>query len=142
MDLGAAAPGKALPVVGRCVLCCRRSVTRIFQDRMRAGTAGGVGNEAFNPYCNKEGEYADHLAVDRLNPHLYRGVTGPFVEYDAGHYRLEGRTSVVHTSAVDRNRPLNWMTHIICSRRIGPWRGTGRGPRDGPWWCAHTHRVS
>jgi hypothetical protein len=92
VDVGAAVAGKAVKSTRYCVLCLRFAATQAFREVTVAVNAA----RRLNYYVNIASEYPTEKYLDYLNTKLgqYRGITGPFLEYSPGDYRLTTPTSV------------------------------------------------
>jgi hypothetical protein len=129
--------GRAVPHVGMCVLCCRRTVTEELTALMFHGSADDV--HVLNPYCNLEGDYGVADMVDPVDKGVYRGVTGPFVVWNPRHYRVLPGGGVEQTLA--RPEPTSWLETLFHMEwgsgadRAPPWAITvcvGPRCRGGP----------
>ena len=85
-DLSMASPGSALSLfrLSKCVLCYRKEVS----DKYDGEHTPDRGK--FNPYVNIDYEYEESVLLGCENrvDRMYYGVTGPFVRYSAGDYRV------------------------------------------------------
>lgn len=113
VDLGGT-PGRALPSLSRCVLCCRAAATVRFNDCMFHGSAQEGRGIAFNPYVNMTGDYDTSYYLDRFDANVYKAITGPFIAYVQSHYKLESPTKV--TQDIPGDKTLNWFDRIFKQR--------------------------
>ncbi len=129
VDLGGT-PGRALPGLSRCVLCCRVATTIRFNDCMFHGSAREGRAVAFNPYVNMSGDYDPSFYLDRFDTNIYKAITGPFISYNSSHYRLESPTKVIQDIPGDKS--LNWFDSIF-KQRVCPWPPPKSHVTSRPW---------
>lgn len=135
VDFGMTKSGKVVDGCYTCVLCCRKETTLTFNECMFHGTVESGRGIIFNPYSNMENDYPNQYYLDRLDPNTFRGVSGLFVAYNPGHYKVNPEGNGI-VQCIPHTTTLNWFNKIFkMDVNLGPING-GNHIVERPWAIA------